>query len=180
MFAAMPNLTGHSIRLLTGSDAPSLAARVWPCYDQVFGDFTDYATWRSELFERHAGRDGYRLAVAIRGDQVTGFAWAYIGQRGQYWTDLVHNTLPPEVVAQWVGGHFEFIELAVLPGQRRNGLGQALHDRLLDGVDRRCLLSTSDDPNDPAVQLYARSGWRKLGLLRPGAQVMGLDRTSGS
>ncbi len=168
---------GHSIRLLKGSDALPLAASVWPCYDLVFGDFADYATWRSDLFERHAGRDGYRLAAAIDDDQVIGFAWGYIGQRGQYWPDLVHEALPPEVVAQWVGDHFEFVELAVLPGHRRHGLAQALHDRLLDGVKRRSLLSTSDDPGDAAVRLYTRSGWRTLGMLRPGVQVMGLDRT---
>ena len=169
--------SGHHIRLLPGSDALRLAASVWRCYDEVFGDFPDYATWRSDLFERHAGRDGYRLAAAVNDDRVIGFAWGYVGQRGQYWSDLVCDALPPEVVAQWVGDHFEFVELAVLPEQRGSGLGQALHDRLLDGVKRRCLLSTSDDPDDPAVRLYTRSGWKKLGLLRPGAQVMGLDRT---
>ena len=169
--------SGPPIRLLPGSDALRLAASVWPCYDQVFGDIADYATWRSDLFERHAARDGYQLAAAINDDKVFGFAWGYVGQRGQYWSDLVNDALPPEVVAQWVGDHFEFVELAVLPEHRGSGLGQALHDRLLDGVKRRCLLSTSDDPDDPAVRLYIRSGWRKLGILRRGTQVMGLDRT---
>ena len=64
-----------------------------------------------------------------------------------------------------------------MPGHRRNALGQALHDRLLDGVKRRCLLNTSDDPEDASVRLYNRSGWRKLGTLMPGVQVMGLDLT---
>ena len=176
MSFAMSELNGHPIRVLTGSGGLQFGASVWPCYEQVFGDFADYATWRSDLFERHARRDGYRLAAATDDDQVIGFAWGYVGQRGQYWSDLVHDALPPEVVAQWVGDHFEIVELAVLPGHRRNGLGQMLHDRLLDGVKRRCLLSTSDDPDDPAVRLYTRSGWRKLGMLRPGVQVMGLAR----
>ncbi len=169
-----------TVRVLTGGEALALADRVWPCYDQVFGDYSDLATWRSDLFERHAGRDGYRLAVHANGDLVTGFAWGYVGQRGQYWADLVHDALPRGLAETWVGGHFEFVELAVLPGHRRGGLGQALHDRLLDGVHRRCLLGTSDDPGDPAVRLYARSGWTKLGVLRPGVQVMGLDRAASS
>ena len=100
----MPECDGHRFELLAGSGALPLAARVWACYDQVFGDFADLAIWRSELFERHAGREGYRLAAAtIDDDQVIGFAWGYVGQRGQYWSDLVHDALPPEVVAQWVG-----------------------------------------------------------------------------
>lgn len=155
----------------------ALAEQVWTCYDTVFGDFDDYDTWRSDLFERHAGRAGHRLAVAVEDAQVIGFGWGYVGQRGQYWSDLVCEALPQEVTSLWVGDHFDLVELAVLPAHRRDGLGQALHDRLLDGVHRRCLLSTTDDLDDPAVQLYLRSGWRKLGTLRPGVQVMGLNRT---
>jgi ribosomal protein S18 acetylase RimI-like enzyme len=164
-----------AIELLHGQEAAGgLADRVWPCYQAAFGDFTDLATWRRDLFDRHAARDGYRLAVAEDGDVVAGFAWGYIGQRGQYWTDLVCEVLPRDVTDAWVGGHFEFVELAVLPGHRRRGLGLRLHDALLTGVSLRCLLSTADDPADPAVQLYRRQGWRRLGVLHPGFQVMGL------
>ncbi|MFT4011775.1 MAG: GNAT family N-acetyltransferase, partial [Nocardioidaceae bacterium] len=116
--------------MLTGSDALAHAARIWPCYDAVFGDVADYDTWRTNLFERHAGRDGYRLAVAVDGDEVIGFAWGYVGQRGQYWADLAGDALPRDVAAQWVGDHFEFVELAVSPAYRRHCLGQALHDQL--------------------------------------------------
>lgn len=172
----MSNSGSGVIRLLGAGDTLALEAGVWPCYDQVIGDFSDYATWRTDLFDRHAGRDGYRLAVALDDDEVIGFAWGYVGQRGQYWTDLVHDALPSKVVARWVGDHFEFVELAVLSGQRGTGPGRALHDRLLDEVTRRCLLSTSDEPGDPAVKLYIRSGWRTLGMLRPGVQVMASTR----
>ncbi len=173
----MHNQHPSRIRLLTGEEALPLAPKVWPCYHTTFGDFPDYETWRSNLFERHAGRDGYRLALAAEADQVTGFAWGYLGQRGQYWSDLVYDALPDDVARQWVGGHFELVELAVLAPYRRRGLGQALHDRLLEGVQGRCLLGTSDDLDDPSVQLYLRSGWRNIGTLRLGVQVMGQNRT---
>lgn len=161
------------IQLIDGHDAVALADQVWPCYDTVFGDFDDYGAWRSDLFERHAGREGFRLAVAIDGGTVVGFSWGYVGQRGQYWSDLAFEALPRDIAAEWIGGHFELVELAVLPSFRRIGLGQALHDRVLGGIKTRCLLSTSDDEADPAVQLYLRSGWQRLGVLRPGVQVMG-------
>jgi ribosomal protein S18 acetylase RimI-like enzyme len=153
--------------------AKGLADRIWPCYRAVFGDFDDIEAWHLNLFARHAGRAGYRLAVAMDGCTAAGFAWGYIGQRGQYWTDLVCDALPSEVTDYWIGGHFEFVELAVLPHYRRQGLGSRLHDTLLAGVRQRCLLSTADDPADPAVRLYLRHGWQKLGVLSAGRQVMG-------
>lgn len=165
-----------SIAVATGQEAAALAASIWPCYDAVFGDVADYATWQADLFERHASRDGYRLVTAFAGDRAVGFAWGYVGQRGQYWSDRVADALPPDVVDRWVGGHFEVVELAVLAEHRGQGLGGSLHDRLLEGVGRRCLLGTSDDPHDPAVRLYLRRGWQALGTLQPGVQVMGLAR----
>jgi ribosomal protein S18 acetylase RimI-like enzyme len=161
------------VKLLGPEAARELAGPIWPCYEGVFGDFDDRETWRRDLFERHAGRAGYRLAVGMDGSTVAGFAWGYIGERGQYWTDLVCDVLPKDVADDWVGGHFEFVELAVLPSYRRRGLGSRLHDTLLADVSRRCLLSTADDAADPAAQLYLRRGWQKLGVLRPGVQVMG-------
>jgi ribosomal protein S18 acetylase RimI-like enzyme len=161
------------IRLHERPIAAGLADLIWPCYQVAFGDFSDLEAWRHELFDRHAARDGYRLAVARTGNTAAGFAWGYIGQRGQYWTDLVCDALPSDVSDGWAGGHFEFVELAVLPGYRRQGLGSRLHDALLAGVRRQCLLSTADDPADPAVRLYLRHGWHQLGVLRPGVQVMG-------
>ncbi|KYH45498.1 GNAT family N-acetyltransferase [Branchiibius sp. NY16-3462-2] len=166
-----------AISVVTGEAAVSLGPTVWPCYDEVFGDVSSYEAWRSDLFERHARRDGYRLALARRSDHVVGFSWGYIGQRGQWWSDAAAEALPAGVAAQWIGGHFEFVELAVRPSDRGKGVGQALHDRLLDGVRRRCLLSTSDDDSDPAVRLYLRNGWGRLGSLQPNTQIMGLDRT---
>jgi ribosomal protein S18 acetylase RimI-like enzyme len=161
------------VRRFGSTDGTRLAGLIWPCYDEVFGDFDDFRTWNDDLFTRHATRIGYRLVVAVDRSAVAGFGWGYIGERGQYWTDLVCDALPGSVTEEWVGGHFEFVELAVAPRYRRRGLGRRLHDTLLDGVSQRALLSTTDDLADPAVQLYLSSGWRKLGVLRPGTQVMG-------
>jgi ribosomal protein S18 acetylase RimI-like enzyme len=164
-------------RLVCGSGALVFATRVWACHHRVWGDdFADYATWYSDLFEKHAKREGHRLALAQEGDIVTGYGWGYIGQRGQPWSDRLCAALPERISSQWVGGHFDVVELVVLPEHRRRGLGQALHDCLLDGVTGRCLLSTSSDPDDSGVRLYARSGWKTLGALGPGVQVMGLER----
>jgi ribosomal protein S18 acetylase RimI-like enzyme len=186
------------IHLHNPADAAALAAEIWPIYQEVFGDFDTYEHWRTDLYERHASRDGYRLVTAVDGtpggstagdgspgdstpgdgaagdgSRVVGFGWGYTGQRGQYWSDLVCDALPAAITDEWVGGHFELVELAVLPAYRGRGLGRALHDKLLESVTSRCLLSTSDSADDPAVGLYVSAGWWKLGVLRPGVQVMG-------
>lgn len=164
---------GSSLVVLDGTEAASVSVAVWRCYSSVFHDGQDYEIWNREMFTRHSQRDGFRLVIAADRDTVRGFSWGYIGQPGQYWTDLANRTLPPDVAEEWVGGHFEFVELGVLPVNRGAGTGRALHDALLDGITGRCLLSTTTNSADAAVKLYERSGWRRLGLLSPDVQVMG-------
>ncbi|MFD6177934.1 MULTISPECIES: GNAT family N-acetyltransferase [unclassified Isoptericola] len=165
------------LRVTDSAGAAALADDVWRCYDAVFGDVTDPVVWRTDRYDRHAARDGYRLVTAHAadhaGDDLVGFAWGYVGQRGQYWSDLLVDRLPDDVADAWVGDHFELVELGVLAAWRGHGVGRRLHDAVLDGVGRRSLLLTSDDEDDPAVRLYRRSGWQPLGPLGPGTQVMG-------
>lgn len=164
-----------TIELLDGAQAAQYADEVFAVYDDVFGDRPDQEEWRADLFDRHRARDGFRLAAAWEGDELSGFAWGYIGQPGQFWTDWVNDTLPAEVTSEWLGGHFEFVELAVAPEHRRHGLGRRLHDVLLDGVPAHRALLSTDNADTPAVRLYASHGWRKLGELTPKVQVMGLE-----
>jgi ribosomal protein S18 acetylase RimI-like enzyme len=162
------------VELWSPERALTQAGAVFPVYDGVFGDRPDEDEWRTEMFERHCAREGFRLAAAHDADRLVGFAWGYVGQRGQYWSDRVVAALPHEVTDAWVGGHFEFVELAVLPAARRAGLGGRLHDVLLAGVPQARALLSTDNFDSPALRLYARRGWRKLGELDPGTQVMGL------
>ena len=78
---------GATIRLRGPETAMALDPQVWPCYRDVFGNFDDISSWRRDLFDRHAAREGYRLAVATDGPAVAGFSWGYVGQRGQYWPE---------------------------------------------------------------------------------------------
>jgi ribosomal protein S18 acetylase RimI-like enzyme len=148
---------------------------VWSLYDRVFADFADQATWHDAMWERHRTRDGFRLVTAYDAESLIGFGWCYLGERGQYWPDLVVDRLPREVTDEWVGGHLEVVELAVAPHARRAGVGRRLHDQMVAGRgDRRGLLGTSADESDPAVRLYRDCGWVTLGLLADDVQVMGL------
>lgn len=145
------------------------AADVWR---DAFGPIDDLSEWRETIFDRHRAREAYRLAIAADGDGPVGLCWGYIGRRGQFWPDRVLDRLG-QVAEHWVGGHVEFVELAVVTRARRQGVGGRLHDALLDALPQRhALLGTSSNPDDPAVRLYRSRGWARLGLLEPDAQVM--------
>lgn len=133
------------------------------------------AAWRDESLPQHAGRAGFRCLAAWDGDTMAGFTYGYTGEYGQWWTDHVAGVLPPEVAAEWLGGHFELVELAVRASHERRGIGSALHDALLDGLPHRvALLTATDDPHAPARRLYHRKGWQVLvEQAFPGSSVLG-------
>ena len=110
----------------------------------------------------HPTRAGFRLAEATVDGRVAGFAYGYTGQRGQWWSDRVAAKAPAALVDEWVGGHFEFVELAVDPEFQGRGVGTMLHDNLLVGLPQhKALLSTYRDDR-PAPRLYRRLGWQLL------------------
>lgn len=166
--APMAEIALHDAQAAAQHDQDVL--RVW---NETFGIVDDAAAWHESIWERHRVRSGYRLAAAHDGGQLVGFSWGYTGERGQFWPDFVLDQLG-KAVDGWVGGHFEFVELAVLPSHQGQRIGGRLHDTLLSGLPhRRALLGTVDDPSSPAVRLYLSRGWRRLGKQSPADQVMG-------
>ncbi|WP_412540447.1 GNAT family N-acetyltransferase [Longispora sp. K20-0274] len=155
--------------LLVGRrEAVDLAEEFRVVYAAAFGtepyfeDAEQAEAWRRTFMLRHAGRDGFRCAAVREEGRVVGFAYGYTGGFGQWWTDRVASLVAPGLVAEWLGGHFEFVELAVLPGYQGRGLGAALHDALLaDLPHERALLSTWRF-DTPARRLYLNRGWVPL------------------
>ena len=129
--------------------------------------------------QAHAARPGFRCTTLLLAGEVAGFAYGYTGERGQWWTDTVASRVPAEVADEWLGGHFELVEVAVAPEHQGRGFGAALVDGLLLGLPHdRALLTTYDDER-PAPRLYRRLGWQKLatGAL-DGKDLWGLRLTS--
>jgi len=135
--------------------------------------------FRGEQLPRHAEREGFRCVVARDGERVVGFAYGYTGHRGQWWPDRVAAKAPEAFTRTWVGGHFEFVELAVDPDHQGRGIGGRLHDALLAGLPHeRALLSTYRDDR-PAPRLYRRKGWTVLlEGLEEDSDLYGLDLTA--
>ena len=148
---------------------------LWPLYRSVFDDFEDVETWREQVWERHAARTGFRLALARDGDARTGFAYGYTGARGQWWTDSATKVLHPAAASDWLGGHFELVSIGVEAPARGSGGGRQLMAALTEGLAQpRWVLMTSSDVDDPARRLYRSADWAVIGPgLSPEQVIMG-------
>jgi ribosomal protein S18 acetylase RimI-like enzyme len=124
----------------------------------------DAARFGGEILPRHAGRAGFRCRVAREapGGPVVGFAYGYTSAPGQWWHDLVARALGADLAERWLGGAFEFVELAVAPAAQGRGLGGRLHDALLAGLPHRTAVLSTRDAETPAVRLYRGRGWTPL------------------
>jgi ribosomal protein S18 acetylase RimI-like enzyme len=150
--------------LLSDSVAANDGALVWPVYESVFGDYSDYETWREAVWDKHSVRDGFRLARAQDDGALVGFAYGYTGEHGQWWTENALRILSPDVAEAWLGGHFELVSIGVLDTARRRGIGRGLMRVLLEGLPHeRLVLMTTSDASDPARRLYVSEGWHVLG-----------------
>jgi broad specificity phosphatase PhoE/GNAT superfamily N-acetyltransferase len=171
-----------SVAALDGPAAKGVADEIERVYRAAFGapgydeTETDVRRFMDETLPTHASRAGFRMVTLRVGPDLHGFAYGYTGERGQWWTDTVANSVPADVDQRWFGGHFEVVELAVDPAVQGRGFGAALMDHLLLGLPHdRALLSTYRDDR-PAPRLYARLGWTKLatGVLDGGSDLWGL------
>ncbi|MHC9046123.1 GNAT family N-acetyltransferase [Microbacterium saperdae] len=163
-----------TIDTLSGAEAAEHRDEVLRIWSASFGPVEDPGDWTASPWDRHRARPGYRLVLAREDGESIGFAWGYTGERGQYWSDAIVREVGPRVEG-WVGGHFEFVELAVLPAARGRGVAGQLHDALLARLPHeRALLATSDAPEDPAVRLYRSRGWLRLAGHGENRQIMGL------
>jgi ribosomal protein S18 acetylase RimI-like enzyme len=166
---------GDVIRVLDRVAALAIAGELGHVFAASFddGNAEHFAT---DQLPTHADRDDFKL-VAAQEENVVGFAYGFTGHRGQWWSDRVAEAIGPELATEWIGGHFEVVELAVLPDAREQGLGTALMQELMrDLPNPRALLTTYTDDR-PAPRLYRRLGWQLLVEdLGWGSALYGLDR----
>jgi len=80
------------------------------------------------------------------------------------------DTLAGYVGSQTVLGSADMMNLAVHPDYRRQGIGMGLICALVDGLVQKganCLLLEVRESNQPAIDLYEKMGFYKVGR-RPG------------
>lgn len=137
------------------------------------------------VIPRHRERKGFRFLAAFDRGRLVGFAYGYTGEPGQFWHDLVAETLDPAARDRWMNGAIEVVTLAVETGSQGRGVGGQLHDRLLRGLPNRTVLLSTGQEESPARRLYRNRGWViiKEPYYFPNnpapTKFMGLDRGSG-
>jgi len=169
------------VDVLDGITALDFADELGRVFAAAFGapgyDEAEAVRFATDQLPTHAARDDFKLVAAGSDEGIVGFAYGFTGQRGQWWSDRVAAAISPELAAEWIGGHFEVVELAVHPDAQRNGLGAALMDALMTGLAHRKALLTSYADDGPAPRLYRRLGWQVLVPdLGWGSALYGMDR----
>ncbi|HDR4423189.1 TPA: GNAT family N-acetyltransferase [Bacillus cereus] len=113
-----------------------------------------------ERIKRHIEYPNFKGIVAINEEkEVVGFTYGYRSLEGQYYNQLMREALHLEQVNHWLQDCFEFVELAVDPKYRNEGLGTRLHNELLEGISNRTGILTTQINNQKARSLYERLGW---------------------
>lgn len=122
-----------------------------------------------------SGRHGARGGGSGRG--IAGFAYGFHGARGQWWHDLVRDTIAAkrglEVADEWLPDSFEIAEVHVHPEYQGRGMGRAMMLRLTAGRPERTAVLSTMDADTRAHRLYGGLGFQDLlgGFAFPGADM---------
>lgn len=114
-----------------------------------------------ERFLKHATYPGYSGWVAVCDEKVVGFAYGYTCSEGQFYRAHLEKALE-EDAENWLTDCFEFVELAVSPSYRRQGIGSTLEKRLLDKVPNQTSVLTTGSTNADAKTMYQHLGWEDV------------------
>jgi GNAT superfamily N-acetyltransferase len=142
-----------------------------PPYRKGEPEVTEFAL----SLDAHLAMDGFRFLTACQENpcQIVGFAYGRAVLPGSFWYATVEANLDPPAQSRWLQDSFQFAELAVTPAFQANGIGGALHDRLLGGIVYKTALLTTIDADTRASRLYADRGWQ---LIQDSIEVPGLPR----
>jgi len=117
---------------------------------------------RQAIVLRHLGRPGFAAVAGLDDGRLVGFGYAYPGETGQWWHDIVATALDREHAANWLSDSFEIVELHVRPEAQGTGLGRRLLTTLLaDAPGCTAVLSTGDR-DSRARRLYRSMGFVDL------------------
>ncbi len=126
------------------------------------GDAVPFA----DRFRVQFRQPGFVLAEARHGGYLVGYAFGMPLRPSTSWWRYLTTPLPGEVTAEHPGRTFALAELLVRPSWRRQGIGQALHDLILQSRPEERAVLTVPPAATPAQNAFRKWGWRKLARTR--------------
>jgi GNAT superfamily N-acetyltransferase len=143
-----------------GDDAELLALRAEVCGADAAGDGAarQLRVWRRQ--------PGFVLAEARHGGYLVAYAAGLpLRPSTSWWKDLT-TPLPADVTTEYPGRTFALAELLVRASWRRQGIGRALHDLILDGRPEERATVTVPPEAAAAQAAFQRWGWRRIARTR--------------
>jgi GNAT superfamily N-acetyltransferase len=130
----------------------------------------EVAASRRASTREHLSEPGFRAVLAWEGELLVGFGYGYDDLPGQWWHDIVVESLAAGLAKRWMSRAFQVTEVHVRPAHQRRGLGRRIVSSLLEGVERPTAVLSAFDQPTPARDLYLSMGFTDVvtGLRFPG------------
>jgi ribosomal protein S18 acetylase RimI-like enzyme len=162
---------GVTFELLSGAQAAAPASELQALHAEACAD--DGVPF-ADRFRVQRRQPGFLLAEARHGGYLVGYAFGMPLRPSTDWWRYLTTPLPDEVTAEHPGRTFALVELVVRASWRRQGIGRALHDLILqDRPEERAAL-TVPPAATPAQNAFRNWGWRKVARTRgeqPGSPI---------
>ena len=171
--------SGITFQVLDGAQAAAHADDLLALHAEVYAEppygLDDHDAARfTDRFRVQRRQPGFVLAEARHGGYLVGYAMGMPLRPSTSWWRDVTTALPGDVTAEHPGRTFALADLVVRASWRRQGIGRALHDRVLAGRPEERATLTVPPAATAAQHAFEAWGWRKLARTRdagPGSPV---------
>lgn len=138
----------------------AVAAEVYA--DPPYGWGEDDAARFADRFTVQVRQPGFVLAEARHGEYLVGYAAGLPLRPSTDWWRHLTTSVSAEITAERPGRTFALAELMVRAPWRRQGIGSALHDRILAGRREERATAAVLTAATAAQSAWYSWGWRKI------------------
>jgi ribosomal protein S18 acetylase RimI-like enzyme len=150
---------GVTFDLLDGTQAAAHADELRALHTEVYADDAERF---AERFRVQRRQPGFVLAEARHGGYLVGYAFGMPLRPSTSWWRYLTTPLPDEITAEHPGRTFALAELVVRASWRRQGIGEALHDLILENRPEERATLTVPPTATPAQDAFRKWGWRRV------------------
>lgn len=145
-------------------DVAASVEQMLPVHERAMASSTGMAVndERVDIYLRHAQRPSFRAVGAHVGEQLVGFVYGYVEQRGGWWDGYVRPAMRAAGTERWLDDAFTIAELQVTPEWQGRRLGEQLLRAVLAGATQRRVLLTTQRDSNRARAFYDRLGFTWL------------------